>query len=247
MIYEKIRYEVSDAIATLTLDRADKLNAYTPQMGDEIVDAFSRARQDANVRVVILTGAGRAFCAGVDLDHFRAHMAGEDTGPGPKLGEEEFVRSWPLELVAYPKPVIVAINGPAYGVGVTMTLGADVRLAAKSAVLGLNFAKLGVLPGLGSTHLLPQLVGVAKALELVLSAATLTADEAHDIGLVQRVVADDALADEARALARAIAELRPEVLAAAKHAVRFGATATLADAMSEERALSSGLNKRRTE
>jgi enoyl-CoA hydratase/carnithine racemase len=127
-----------------------------------------------------------------------------------------------------------------------MTLGCDVRLAAREAKLGLNFARLGLLPGLGSTHLLPQLVGMPKALELVLSAAVISADEAERIGLVQRSVAADALMDEARGLARAMAECRPEVLAAAKQALRFGASATMAEAMSRERTLSGELRAARS-
>ena len=192
---ETIRYAVADGIATITFDRPDKLNAYTPEMGEATVAAFARARDDAAVRVVVLTGSGRAFCAGVDLDALRAHMTGNAPAGAPKLGEEAFVRTFPLELVEYPKPVIAAINGAAYGVGVTMTLGCDVRIAARGAVLSLNFTKLGLLPGLGSTHHLPALVGIGKANELVLSAAKLSAEEAHRIGLVQQVVDDDALPD----------------------------------------------------
>jgi 2-(1,2-epoxy-1,2-dihydrophenyl)acetyl-CoA isomerase len=243
--YEYIRYDVADGIATITFDRAEKLNAYTPEMGDEIVAAFEGAKQDDAVRVLIMTGSGRAYCAGVDLDYLKAHMSGESMGPGPKLGEEAFVRDWPLELVEYPKPVIAAINGPAYGVGVTMTLGCDVRLAARGAKLALNFTKLGVLPGLGSTYLLPQLVGMAKSLELVMSAATITAEEAERIGLVQRCVEPDALLGEARALAGAMAEQKPEVLAAAKQALRSGAASSMAKAMETERELSTQLQKLR--
>jgi enoyl-CoA hydratase/carnithine racemase len=243
---DRVLYEVADAIATISFNRADKLNAYTPEMGEETVAAFARAREDAEVRVVVLTGRGRAFCAGVDLEYLKAHMSGQKMGSGPKLGEESFVNDWPLELVAYPKPVIAAINGPAYGVGVTMTLGCDVRLAAHEAKLGLNFASLGVLPGLGSTHLLPQLVGLSKALELVLSAATISADEAERIGLVQHTFAADALMDEARKLASAMAECRPEVLAAAKQALRHGASTSMVEAMAMERSLSSELRATRS-
>ncbi len=238
----KVRYEIRDGIATIALDRPEKLNAYTPEMGEEAIAAFERARDDDAARVVILTGEGRAFCAGIDLDYLKAHMAGANPGKGPTLGQDAFVRSWPLELVEYPKPVIAAINGPAYGVGVTMTLGCDVRIAARSAVLGLTFTRLGVLPGLGSTHHLPRLVGIGKANELVLSGATISAEEAHEIGLVQRVVDDDALAGEARSLALAMAEVRPQVLTAAKRALRHGAEATLADAIRNEQSASRGLD-----
>jgi len=244
-MYQTIRYEVREGIATIRFDRPEKLNAYTPEMGDEIVAAFERAREDDAARVVILTGEGRAFCAGVDLDAYKAQMAGDNPGKGPKLGEEAFVRSWPLELLEYPKPVIAAINGPAYGIGVTMTLGCDVRIASHSAVLGLNFTRLGMLPGLGSTHHLPRLIGFGKASELVLSGAKLGADEALEVGLVQRVTDDDALIDEARALALAMAEIRPEVSAAAKRALRHGAESTLEEAITEERRLSGELNRER--
>jgi 2-(1,2-epoxy-1,2-dihydrophenyl)acetyl-CoA isomerase len=246
-MYERILYDVSDQLATISFNRADKLNAYTPEMGEEVVAAFEQARADENVRVVILTGEGRAFCAGVDLETFKAHMSGHDAGSGPKLGQESFVREWPLELIEYPKPVIAAINGDAYGVGVTMTLGCDVRLAARGARLGLNFASLGVLPGLGSTYHLPRLVGTAKALQLVLSAATITAEEAERIGLVQGTAPAESLVQEARLLAGAMAKSRPDVLAAAKRALRLGSASTLAEAMEEERRLSTRLNSRKIE
>jgi 2-(1,2-epoxy-1,2-dihydrophenyl)acetyl-CoA isomerase len=238
-----ILYAVEAGIATITLHRPEKLNAYTTEMGDEVVEAFAEAKQDTAVRAVILTGAGRAFCAGVDLEHLKAHMAGGNASSRAKLGEEDFLRKLPLELVAYPKPVIAAINGPAIGVGVTMVLPCDVRLAAENAKLGVTFAKLGLLPGLGSTHLLPKLVGMAKALELVLTARVVTAFEAAEIGLVNRVVAPEQLLAEARAMAAMMAECKPEVLAAAKAALHFGAEASLADAMRNEQDASAALRK----
>jgi len=263
------RYEVADGVATVTLNRPEKLNAYTLEMGDAVVGAFARARSEAAVRAVILTGAGRAFCAGVDLEHLKKHLSSttsEASAPAeraavsmstsaasaasgsaasalrsPRLGEEDFLRKFPLELLHFPKPVIAAVNGPAIGVGVTMILPCDLRLAAEGAKLGLTFAKLGLLPGLGSTHLLPRLVGMAKALELVLTARVVTAFEAAEIGLVNRVVPPDALLDEARATARAMAECSPEVLAAAKAALHFGASATMEEAMQNEQRASAEL------
>ena len=243
MAYESIRYEVEDAIATITLHRPEKLNAYTTEMGDEAVDAFRRARADEAVRAVILTGAGKGFCAGVDLEHLRAHRAGGSAGAGPRLGEEEFLTQLPLELIACPKPVIAAVNGHAIGVGVTMILPCDVRVAAESAKLGLTFAKLGLLPGLGSTHLLPRLVGRAMALELVLTARVIRAPEAAAIGLVNEVVADGAALARARELAAMMAECRPEVLAAAKAALDHGETHSMAEAMANERHQSAALRK----
>jgi 2-(1,2-epoxy-1,2-dihydrophenyl)acetyl-CoA isomerase len=243
---ESLLYAVEDGVATLTLNRPDKLNAYTVAMGEAAVRAFRRARADDAVRAVILTGAGRGFCAGVDLDALKAHQAGAAAGAGPKLGEEEFLTELPLELLAYPKPVIAAINGAAIGVGVTMVLPCDVRLAAQSAKLGVTFAKLGLLPGLGSTHLLPRLVGRAKALELVLSARVLPAAEAAEIGLVNRVVPDDQILAEARALAAQMAQCAPEVLAAAKAALLYGEAASMADAMKNERERSAELRGKRS-
>ncbi len=230
-----------DGVATVTLHRPDKLNAYTTEMGDAVVAAFRGMRDDPAVRAVILTGAGRGFCAGVDLEHLRAHQAGENASKGPRLGEEDFLTKFPLELLEYPKPVIAAVNGAAIGVGVTMILPCDLRIAAAGAKLGLTFTKLGILPGLGSTHLLPRLVGMGKALELVLTAKVIRAEEAESIGLVNRVVAAESVLDEARAWATAMAEMRPEVLAAAKRALQAGAHSTMAEAMENERTESATL------
>jgi len=236
-MYEYILYETSEAIATITLNRPDKLNAYTTSMGDEVVHAFDRIRRDDEVRVAILTGAGRGFCAGVDLEHLKAQQAGGNAKPGaPRLGEEDFLKKLPLDLVEFPKPVIAAINGHAIGVGVTMVLPCDIRIASAGAKIGVTFAKLGILPGLGSTHLLPRLIGQAKALELVLTARVILAEEAAAIGLVNRVVAPDDLMNEARDLAQQMAAIDPEVLAHAKRALHFGANSTMREAMENERA-----------
>jgi enoyl-CoA hydratase/carnithine racemase len=243
MDFETILLEVGDGIATLTLNRPDRLNAYVVRMGEELVEAFGRAREDASVRAVVWTGAGRAFCSGVDLDALRAQAA--SAAPGPRLGEEAFVRSFPLELAAFPKPVVAAIHGAAIGVGVTMTLPCDARIAAEGAKLGLPFAKLGMLPGLGSTHLLPRLVGTATALELVLTGRTIPAAEAARIGLVNRVVPAEALLDEARALAGEMGACAPEVLAAAKRAIHFGAAHDMQAAMRNEAAEGAALRAKR--
>jgi enoyl-CoA hydratase/carnithine racemase len=243
--YEHILFDVDAGIATVTLNRPQVLNAYQPAMGDELVAAFGRIREDAAVRAVVLTGAGRAFCAGVDLAFMKAHAAriaaGEDLVP---LGEEHFVKGFARELAAFPKPVIVAINGPAIGVGVTMALPCDIRIAAEGAKLGLTFTKLGMLPGLGSTHLLPRIVGLARALELVLTARVILADEAAAVGLVSRVVPPQQLLDEARGLAALAAECDPAALAAAKRALHYGASATLEDAMQNERRAAGELRRR---
>jgi len=243
MSFEAILYAVLDGIATVTLNRPEKLNAYTSEMGEELCAAFDRAREDAAVRAVILTGAGRGFCAGVDLEHLRAHHEGRSQARegAPRLGEERFLKTFPQELLEYPKPVIAAVNGPAIGVGITMILPCDVRLAADTAKLGLTFAKLGILPGLGSTHLLPRLVGMGRAQELVLSARVILGPEAAQMGLVNRAVPADSLLAEARAMAFAMAECPPAALTAAKRALHFGANATMEEAMRNEEAQSAAL------
>jgi len=198
-------YDVSEGIATITLDNPEKLNAYNTVMGDEVVAWLRGARDDDAVRAVILTGAGRGFCAGVDLDHLKAHMAGGNAGKGPKLGEEDFLRKMPLEMMEYPKPIIAAINGHAIGVGMTMVLPCDIRIASEGAKLGLAFAKLGILPGLGSTHVLPRLVGMGRAMELLMTGDFIDAHEAYRIGLYHRVVPSSELMKEGRGWAERLA------------------------------------------
>jgi len=244
--YQHLEYEVADGVASLFLNRPQKKNAYIPMMGEDIVAAMQSAMTDDAVRVVLLAGRGNTFCAGVDLDFLKAHMAGESTGEGPALGTEHLVNAWPLDLVDYPKPVIVAMHGAAFGVGVTMTLGCDVRYVEQGTKLGLNFTSLGVLPGLGSTHHLPRLVGAGKAMELVLSGATLSAEEAVDIGLAQKLCAPGAVYADARALALSMAAKQPAVLAAARRALRSGAESSLAAAIDLEKALSAELRKGRS-
>jgi 2-(1,2-epoxy-1,2-dihydrophenyl)acetyl-CoA isomerase len=243
--FATILTDVSDGIGTLTLNRPEKLNAYTTEMGEEVTAVLRGWREDPAVRAVILTGAGRGFCAGVDLEHLAAHQAGANASNGPRLGEEDFLRKLPLELVAYPKPLIAAVNGAAIGVGVTMILPCDIRIASEGAKLGLAFVKLGILPGLGSTHLLSRIVGRAKALELVLCARTILAPEALEIGLVNAVVPPDQLAAAARELAASIAAHRPEVVAAAKAAVNYGAEHSMQEAMRNEERASAALRERK--
>jgi 2-(1,2-epoxy-1,2-dihydrophenyl)acetyl-CoA isomerase len=239
-MYQHILLDITDGIATVTLNRPDKLNAYTVDMGEEIVEVFDHLRKEDSARAVILTGAGRGFCAGVDLDHMK-EQASQTHIDGPRLGEERLVREFPLTLLNYPKPVIAAINGHAIGVGVTMILACDIRLATHTAKLGLTFTKMGILPGLGSTYLLPKLVGTAKARELILTASIILADEAAEIGLVNRAVAPDQLMPAARELATAMAQCKPEVLTAARRLLLSGEAEAVAEAMRLEQAASAGL------
>ena len=243
--------EVEAGVATATLHRPEKLNAYTVEMGDALTAQLRAWRDDGAVRAVVLTGSGRGFCAGVDLEHLRAHQAAAARGEknkstAPRLGEEDFLRKLPLEMLAYPKPLIAAVNGAAIGVGVTMILPCDIRLAAAGAKLGLTFAKLGLLPGLGATHLLPRIVGRARALELVLSARTLRAEEAAAIGLVNEVLPPERLLARAQELARELAAHDPATLTAAKHALNFGAEHGMEESMRNEEHASAELRARKS-
>ncbi len=245
MSYETILHEVEDGIATVTLNRPERLNAYVTQMGEDLVDVFAKMRDDDSVRVVILTGAGRGFCSGVDLDALKAQQAGQSTGSGPKLGEEAFLRSFPPELLEYPKPVIAAMNGAAVGVGITMVLPCDVRIANQDAKLGLPFTKLGILPGLGGTYLLSRIVGEGVARELVLTARLIRGSEAAEIGLVNRAVPGDQVVAVAREMAAEMAACNPDALALAKRTLTRGPEGSMREAMEHEKQASDELARRR--
>ena len=234
MAYQDILFDVSEGIATITMNRPDKLNAYTTEMGEEVVQAFRTVQRDPEVRAVILTGAGRAFCAGADLEHLKAHEQGKNVSKGPRLGEEDFLRKLPLEMVDFPKPILAAINGHAVGVGMTMAMPCDIRICAEDAKLGFIFGRLGILPGLGSSHLLPTLVGMARAQELVLTAKKILGTEAAEIGLVNKAVPKDEVQSVTRAMALEMAEVDPIVLSYAKRALHYGARHSMAESMKNE-------------
>lgn len=211
----EIQYEVADGIATITLHRPDKLNAFTHVMRGELIDAFDAADADDEVRVVIVTGAGRGFCAGADLSHGAGtfdHAAGDERARARwESGEVDGVPrdgggTVALRIAASRKPVIGAINGAAVGVGVTMTLPMDVRIAASSARFGFVFARRGIIPEAASTWFLPRVVGISQAMEWVATGRIFSAEEALSGRLVSRVVPDEELLPAARALAREIAD-----------------------------------------
>lgn len=230
MNYKEICYSIKEAIATIELHRPENSNAYTPDMGEELVHAFRCAIADTAVRVVIISGAGKNFCVGAD----REYLAGKTGRCGLRLGEEQFINSFPIELNNSVKPLIAAIGGAAVGIGVTMVLSFDLRIAAEDAVFGFPFTRLGMVPGLGSTHLLHQLVGRTKANEIVLCAAKVNAQEALTIGLVNKVVPREQLMAEARAMAQCIIKSPAHTIAAAKRALNFGITASFEAAFANE-------------
>jgi enoyl-CoA hydratase/carnithine racemase len=209
--FTQIRYEVDDRVATITLDRPDRLNAYTRVMHEELVRAFDLVDEDDDVHAVIVTGAGRGFCAGADLESggetfdWRARQGemAEDGGAAvPRDGGGVLV----LRIFRCTKPVIAAINGPAVGVGITMTLPMDVRLAVEGAKIGFVFARRGIVPEACSSWFLPRLVGISQAMEWVATGRVFTAEEAQAGGLVRSVHAPDDLLPAARALAAEIAD-----------------------------------------
>jgi len=200
--YQHIAYELADGIATVTLDRPDKLNAFTDRMMGELLDAFDRIDADDEVRVAVLTGRGRGFCAGADLS---AGSATFDYRPSGSEVPRDGGGRVSLRIFDSTKPVIAAINGPAVGVGVTMTLPCDVRLASTAARFGFVFAKRGIVPEACSSWFLPRVVGISTAAEWVFTGRVFGADEALAAGLVRSVHAPEDLLGAARDLATEMA------------------------------------------
>jgi enoyl-CoA hydratase/carnithine racemase len=205
MDFEQITTEVADSVLTITLNRPERLNAWTGRMGLELTEALDRADADDGVRAVIFTGAGRGFCAGADLasggDTFD-YRERESAGSVPRDNGGQLT----LRIFESTKPVIAAINGPAVGVGATMTLPMDIRLAADDARMGFVFTRRGILPEACSSWFLPRVVGISQAMEWVATGRVFSAQEALDGGLVRSLHPARELLDAARAIAREIAE-----------------------------------------
>ncbi|MBI4831481.1 MAG: enoyl-CoA hydratase/isomerase family protein [Candidatus Lindowbacteria bacterium] len=207
MSYQQVLFDASEPVATITLNRPDRLNAFTYVLAGEMLDALQEVDKNDAIKATILTGAGRGFCAGMDLS-----AGGNTFDPSKQQGlvEGGETPKTPVDrmltvLLNLKKPVIVAVNGPAVGVGVTMILPMDIRIAAESARFGLVFVRRGVVPELGSPWFLPRIVGVSKAAELLYTGRIISAQEALQFGLVSRVVPDAELMTAARELAMQIA------------------------------------------
>jgi enoyl-CoA hydratase/carnithine racemase len=206
MNYSQLQYTVDGTTLTLTLDRPDKLNAFTATMMDELLDAFDRADADDTVRAIIVTGAGRAFCAGADISTGAGAFHRSGSGKVATVeGHRDGGGRLALRIFESRKPVIGAINGPAVGVGITMTLPMDIRIASTTARMGFVFARRGITLEACSSWFLPRLVGISRAAEWAYTGRVFDADEALAAGLVSRLVAPDALMDTARSLADEIA------------------------------------------
>src|SRR5437660_2319131 len=205
MGFEQITTELVDRVLTITLNRPDRLNAWTPTMARELIEAFDRADTDDEVGAIIITGAGRGFCAGADLaaggETFNARARGV-TAELPEDNGGQFT----LRIFNSVKPVIAAINGPAVGVGATMTLPMDVRLASEEARMGFVFARRGIIPEAASSWFLPRVVGISRAMEWVATGRVFSAAEALEGGLVRSVYPPAELIGAARELGREIAE-----------------------------------------
>jgi enoyl-CoA hydratase/carnithine racemase len=236
MDYETIRYETEGPVLTVTLNRPEKLNAYTATMGAELADAFVRADADDAVRVMILTGEGRGFCAGADISagagsfDTRGGEGAKNFGGGRSRGQgPDFVSA----LFNCRKATIAAFNGPAVGVGVTLALPTDIKIASTAARFGFVFARRGLVPEAGSAWFLPRLVGLPQALRWCLTGRVFGAEEALAGGLVSEVVAPEALMPRAREIALEIAETTAPVSVAITRQMlwRFGAAPSPADAL----------------
>jgi enoyl-CoA hydratase/carnithine racemase len=234
MAYETILYEVADEIATITLNRPAKMNAYTSTMGAEITDAMIRADGDNDARVVILTGAGdRAFCAGADMAMFASDIKARETKADSRERRPPGI-SLPQVMRNLSKPTIAAINGYALGVGCTIPLLLDVRIASDNAKMGVIFPRVGLMSELGSSYLMPRLIGLARTAEMMLTGRQYPASECLAMGLVSRVVPFKDLAATARELAGDMLQCSPTSLAYTRRALYQGLDGNLETAMAFE-------------
>ncbi len=226
MTYNTLRYEVADNILTLTLNRPEQLNSFTVEMANELIDAFNRASDDDEVRAIVVTGAGRAFCAGMDLSA-AGNVFGLDENLHPTMEDMHSRLEDPQMIISVrdtggrvtlaiydcKKPVIAAINGAAVGIGATMTCAMDIRLASEHARIGFVFNKIGITPEACSTWFLPRIVGMSQALEWCYTGEILKAEDALAGGFVKAVLPADKLLEEAYRIAGRIAAHSPVAIA----------------------------------
>lgn len=233
MTYQNILFEVTDGVARLTLNRPDKLNSFTVAMHLEVREALEKVKADASVRVLVLTGAGRGFCAGQDLGDRAVTPGGSAVDLGDSV--EKFYAPLVLSLRNLPVPVICAINGVAAGAGANLALAADIVIAARSATFIEPFCRLGLIPDTGGTYFLPRLIGTARAMGLAMLGEKLTAEKAESWGLIWKCVDDAALAAEVDALARHFATAPTRGLARTKEALYASPANTLEQQLMLER------------
>ena len=233
MNYENITLDIAGRIARLVLNRPDKLNSFTTAMHEEVRDAVAHVRRDTDVRVLLLTGAGRGFCAGQDLGDRAVAPSGERADLGTSI--ERYYAPLVLALRALPLPVVCAVNGVAAGAGVSIALACDLVVAKRSASFIQSFAKLGLMPDTGGTYFLPRLIGTARAMGLALLGDKLSAQDAAAWGLIWRCIEDDTFDAEIEMLLTKLAAAPTLGLARTKQAIYASAQTTLEEQLKAER------------
>ena len=231
MEYKTIELIREEGIALIYLNRPDVLNALNETMKNELIHALKETEEDDNIRVMILTGRGRGFCAGADLNRFiEVQKSDKDHKKKSRFGSIDFPRAF----IQYPKPIIAAINGPAYGFGFTVTLTCDIRLASEKAKFSCAFVRIGVTPEFCSTYFLPRLIGYGKAPELIFTARPFDAHEALEMGAVNYVFPHHRLMPEAKKMAKQIASMPPTAIQKSKEILRHGMQSTLDQVIQHE-------------
>lgn len=238
MNFEAIRYEMHGAVAVVTLNRPDRLNAISPQLRDEVHAALDQAKADPGVRVLVLTGEGRGFCAGADLTGQR-----DAQGAAPRTASQEemlddmmWMGRFAVALHRFDKPLIMAINGVAAGGGMGLALSADMRIGSDQTRFKTVFAERALGPDCGVSWFLPRIVGYSRAMDLLLTCRMVDAQEAYRLGLIDRLVPHDKLMEETLAIATQMAEGPPLALRVAKRVLQAGVEGTLEEAVRAEAA-----------
>jgi len=231
MEYRDIELIIEEGIAFIYLNRPKVLNALNETMKNELIHALKETEEDENVRVLILTGKGRGFCAGADLNRFiEVQESDKDHKKKSRFGSLDLPRAF----IQYPKPIIAAINGPSYGFGFTVTLTCDIRLASERAKFSCAFVRIGVTPEFCSTYFLPRLIGYGKAAELIFTARPFDAREALEMGAINQVVPHHRLIPEAKKIAKQIASMPPTAVQKSKEILRHGMQSTLDQVIQHE-------------
>jgi 2-(1,2-epoxy-1,2-dihydrophenyl)acetyl-CoA isomerase len=231
MKYRDIELIKEEGVALIYLNRPNVLNALNETMKDELIHVLKETKEDDNIRVLVLTGRGRAFCAGADLNRFvEIQESDKDHKKKTTFGSLDFPRAF----IQYPKPIIAAINGAAYGFGFTVTLTCDIRLASERAKFSCAFVRIGVTPEFCSTYFLPKLIGYSKAAELIFTARPFDAHEALEIGAVNQVIPHNRLMPEAKKIAKQIASMPPTAVQKSKEILRHGMQSTLDQVIQHE-------------
>lgn len=231
MAYKTILFEKENKVGKLYLNRPEKLNAYTDEMRVELIDFFHSAAEDDDLRVLIVSGKGRAFCAGFDLNIFKERY---ETYQNEGQQDGSFRKLLPQAVFAFPKPIVAAINGLALGLGSTLPLACDIRIASTKATFSFAFARIGATPEFCSSYFLPRLIGSGMAAELIFTARRFDAQEALKIGLINQVVPPEELMPEAEKMAAQIAQFPPTAVTSAKNLLRNGFHSTIEQVLDYE-------------